>query len=174
MTRRGRRPGAPRPPSAPTKIGCTDMKIATTVLQMLVRLSGLTLIVLGVLFWTGHALTLISVHMLVGFVFVLSLWALAVLAARADVHPAFVALAIAWGVIVPILGLTQQRLLPGEAHWVIQVLHLLVGLGAIGQAEGLAARIKGRQPFRARAEGRRRPGTGNGPLTGNAAREELP
>ena len=150
------------------------MKIATTVLQTLVRLAGLTLIVLGVLFWTGHALTLIPVHMLVGFVLVLSLWALAILAARAGVHPAFVALAIVWGLIVPILGLTQQRLLPGDAHWVIQVLHLLVGLGAIGQAEGLAARIKGRQPFRARAEGRRQPGTGKGALTSNADREELP
>ena len=150
------------------------MKIAITVLQMLVRLSALTLIVLGVLFWTGHALTLIPVHMLVGFVLVLSLWALAVLAARAGVHPAFVALAIVWGLIVPILGLTQQRLLPGEAHWVIQVLHLLVGLGAISQAEGLAARIKGRQRLRARAEGGRRPGTGHGPLITNAGKEELP
>jgi hypothetical protein len=150
------------------------MKIATTVLQMLVRLSGLTLIVLGVLFWTGHALTLIPVHMLVGFVLVLSLWALAVLAARAGVHPAFVALAIVWGLIVPILGLTQQRLLPGEAHWVIQVLHLLVGLGAIGQAERLAACIKGRQPLRANAEGRRQLATGKGPFTSNASREELP
>ena len=150
------------------------MKIATTAVQMLVRLSGLILISLGVLFWTGHALTLIPVHMLVGFVLVLSLWTLAVLAARAGVHPAFVALAIVWGLIVPILGLTQQRLLPGEAHWVIQVLHLLVGLGAIGQAEGLAARIKGRQPFSANADGRRQPATGKGPLTTNASRKERP
>ena len=150
------------------------MKIATTVFQTLVRLSGLILISLGVLFWTGHALTLIPMHMLVGFVLVLSLWALAVLAARAGVHPGLVILAVLWGGLVPVLGLTQDRLLPGDAHWMIQVLHLLVGLGAIGQAEGLAARIKGRQPFRARAEGRRRPGTGNGPLTGNAGREELP
>jgi hypothetical protein len=150
------------------------MKIATTVLQTLVRLSGLTLIVLGMLFWTGHALTLIPVHMLVGFVLVLSLWALAVLAARAGVHPGLVILAMLWGGLVPVLGLTQDRLLLGDAHWMIQVLHLLVGLGAIGQAEGLAARIRGRQPFRARAEGRRRPATGNGALTGNAGREELP
>jgi hypothetical protein len=150
------------------------MKIATTVLQTLVRLSGLTLIVLGMLFWTGHALTLIPVHMLVGFVLVLSLWALAVLAARAGVHPGLVILAMLWGGLVPVLGLTQDRLLPGDAHWMIQVLHLLVGLGAIGQAEGLAARIKGRLPVSASAEGRRRPGTGNGPLTGNAGREELP
>jgi len=122
------------------------MTTATTILQMLVRLAGLILIVLGVLFWTDHALTLVPVHMLVGFVLVFSLWALAVRAARTGVHPGLVALAIVWGFIVPVLGLTQERLLPGDAHWVVQVLHLLVGLGAIGQAEGLAARIKGRRP----------------------------
>ena len=92
------------------------MKTAATILQMLVRLAGLTLIVLGVLFWTDHALTLVPVHMLAGFVLVFSLWALAVLAARAGVHPALVALAIVWGFIVPVLGLTQERLLPGDAH----------------------------------------------------------
>jgi hypothetical protein len=54
----------------------------------------------------------------------------------------FVVLVIVWGVIVLVLGLTQTQLLPGDFHWVIQVLHLLVGLGAIGQAEGLATRIK--------------------------------
>ena len=150
------------------------MKIATSVLQTLVRLSGLTLIVLGMLFWTGHALTLIPVHMLVGFVLVLSLWALAVLAARAGVHPGLVILAMLWGGLVPVLGLTQDRLLPGDAHWMIQVLHLLVGLGAIGQAEGLAARIRGRQPFSASAEGRHQPATGEGPLTTNASRKERP
>jgi hypothetical protein len=95
-------------------------------------------------FWTDHALTLVPVHMLVGFVLVFSLWALAVLAARAGVHPGLVALAIGWGFIVPVLGLTQERLLPGDVHWVIQVLHLLVGLGAIGLAERLARRIKNR------------------------------
>jgi len=118
------------------------MKTAITVVHMLVRLTGLIQIVLGVLFWTGNALTLIPVHMLSGFVFVLSVWTLAVLAARAGVSRGFVVLVIVWGVIVLVLGLTQTQLLPGDVHWVIQVLHLLVGLGAIGQAEGLAARIK--------------------------------
>src|SRR5690606_28334452 len=85
---------------------------------------------------------LIPVHMLVGLVLVLALWTLAALAARAGVSPGLVALAIAWGAIVPILGLNQGRLLPGQAHWLIEVLHLLVGLGAIGQGEGLAARLR--------------------------------
>ena len=121
------------------------MKTATTIAQTLVRLCGLVLLTLGMLFWTGNARSLIPVHMLLGFVLVLALWVLAALAARAGVHRGLVALAVVWGVVVPALGLTQDRLLPGSAHWLIQVLHLLVGLGAIGQAEGLAARIKGRR-----------------------------
>ncbi len=120
------------------------MKTATTVLQMLVRLTGLIQIVLGVFLWTGNADSLIPVHTVSGLVLVLSLLALALLAARAGVQPGFVALAIVWAIIVPIVGLTQQQLLPGSAHWVIQVLHLLLGLGAIGQAENLAARMKRR------------------------------
>jgi hypothetical protein len=123
------------------------MKTATTALQLLVRLDGVALIVLGTLFWTGNALDLVSVHMLLGITLVLALWTLALLAALAHVNPGLVALAFVWGLIVPILGLTQTRLLPGSAHWLIQILHLLVGLGAIGQAEGLARRIKGRSAF---------------------------
>jgi hypothetical protein len=53
--------------------------------------------------------------------------------------------AIVWGLIVPILGLNQDRLLVGSAHWVIEVLHLLVGIGAVGLAESLARSIKARQ-----------------------------
>jgi hypothetical protein len=51
--------------------------------------------------------------------------------------------------VLPILGVTQGRLLPGSWHWLIQVLHLLVGLAAIGLATDLATRIKARQPRRA-------------------------
>src|ERR687885_1554993 len=122
------------------------MKTATTIVQMLVRLCGLALVTLGLLFWTGNARGLIPLHMLLGLVLVLALWILAGLAARAGAPIGLVALAVVWGLIVPALGLTQTQLLPGSAHWVIQVLHLLVGLGAIGQAEALAARIKGRRP----------------------------
>ena len=122
------------------------MKTAPTTAQTLVRLCGLALLTLGLLFWTGNARGLIPLHMLLGLVLVLALWVLAGLAARAGVPLGLVALAVAWGLIVPALGLTQDQLLPGSAHWVIQVLHLLVGLGAIGQAEGLAARIKARRP----------------------------
>jgi len=38
------------------------------------------MIVLGVLFWTGNALNLIGLHMLLGITLVLLLWALAIMA----------------------------------------------------------------------------------------------
>jgi hypothetical protein len=118
------------------------LQTATTIAQLLVTISGLTAVILGLLFWTGNALTLIPIHMVVGLVLVLSLWTLAVLGIRAGVHPGFVALAIVWGLIVPALGATQTQLLPGGAHWVIRVLHLIVGLVAMALGHQLASRIR--------------------------------
>lgn len=127
------------------------MKTATTVLQWLVRITGLIQIALGVYIWTGNADSFIRVHIFSGIILVVSLLALAVLAASAGVAPGLVALAVVWALVVLALGLTQEGLLPGSAHWVIQVVHLLLGLGAIGQAESLAWRIK-RSPKVAAAE----------------------
>ena len=118
------------------------MRTATTIIQMLVRGLGLIMIVLGLLFWTGNALNLIGLHMLLGMILVLFLWALAIMAARSGISLGLVALGIAWGLIVVTLGMTQNQLLPGDAHWVIKVLHLLVGIVAQGIAERLAGSIK--------------------------------
>jgi hypothetical protein len=82
--------------------------------------------------------------MLLGLVLVLSLWLIAALALRAGVQPGLVALAAVWGRVVPTLGLTQDRLLPGSLHWLIQLLHLAVGLTAIGL--GRTARPPGAGP----------------------------
>ncbi len=120
------------------------MKTATTIALAVLRIAGTIQIVLGLLFWTGNALSLIPIHMNNGYVVVISLWALALLAGIAGVSPGLVALAAVWGIIVPLLGLNQARLLPGDFHWIIQVLHLLVGLAAIGLGEDLAGRIRNR------------------------------
>lgn len=118
------------------------MRTTATVLQMIVRVCGAIQIILGLLFWTNNARALVPVHMLIGTLLVLSLLALAVVAAIAGVSPGFVALAIVWALVTLLLGLTQTQLLTGSAHWVIQVLHLLIGLGAIGQGENLGRRIR--------------------------------
>ncbi len=118
------------------------MSRAVTVVHMTLRISGVLLILLGLTFWTGNALQLIPVHEFLGFVLVLSLWTLAFFGARAGVPRGIVIAAVAWGLIAPILGLTQANLLTGNWHWVIQVLHLLVGLAAIGTGEGLVQRMR--------------------------------
>ncbi len=110
--------------------------------RVVVRLTGVILIVSGGLFWTGHAMALIRAHMLLGVVLVLGLWTLAAAAARAGVGRGLVSLAFVWGIAVIVLGYTQDRLLIGDIHWVARVLHLTGGLVAIGQAEFLAAGIR--------------------------------
>lgn len=118
------------------------MRGAVTAVQMLIRLAWVALIVLGLAFWTGRALRFVPVHMLVGVVFVLLLWALAGLAAGARVRSRSTPLIVLWAALVLMLGLTQTRLMVGGAHWVIQVLHLLAGIVALLLAERLAAKVK--------------------------------
>jgi hypothetical protein len=120
------------------------MRSTITAIQMAIRAAGVIQILLGLAFWTGNALGLVDLHQLIGILLVLALWALAALAARAGVQPGLVAGAVVLGLIVPIVGLTQRELLPGSAHVVIEVLHLLLGLGLLGLADILAARAKAR------------------------------
>ncbi|MFN8536935.1 MAG: hypothetical protein U0232_05610 [Thermomicrobiales bacterium] len=121
------------------------MKTTVTILQQMVRLAGVLQIALGLLFWAGYALDFIGIHMLLGLLLVLLLWVLAGMAAWARVSPALAALAIAWGLGTPILGMSQAQLLPGAAHWVIQLVHFLVGLVALSFAETLARRLRTRE-----------------------------
>jgi hypothetical protein len=129
------------PPSA-AAAGRFSMSRAATVVQMIIRGSGLVLILLGIAIWTGKADGVIPIHKLFGFILVLALWALAFLAARAGVSMGWIALAVVWGLVAPILGLTQDTILVGSWHWTIQILHLLIGLGAIGQGEILGRQMK--------------------------------
>jgi hypothetical protein len=115
-----------------------------TGIQMGIRVFGVIQLVLGILFWTGNALGLVDLHQFIGILLVLALWTQAALAHRAGVPGGLVAGAAVYGLIVPIVGLTQRELLPGSAHWVIQVIHLLLGIGLIGLAENLATRAKAR------------------------------
>jgi hypothetical protein len=123
-------------------MGVSSMSRAAVAAHMTIRFSGVLLLLLGIAIWTGRADSVIPVHEFLGFVLVLALWTLSVLAARAGVGMSWVVLAVVWGLIAPILGLTQHGLLTGDWHWTIQILHLLIGLGAIGQGENLAVRMR--------------------------------
>ena len=67
---------------------------------------------------------------------------LAAMGARGPVKPTFAAGALLYGFVVVMFGMRMGGFLPGGAHVLIQVLHLLLGLGVIGLAESIAAKIK--------------------------------
>lgn len=121
------------------------MKSIVLIARLLISLFGIALVVLGILFWTGHALSLLQLHMMLGGLFVLSLWILVVVGLLVRGTRAFAVVVFIWSLIVPALGVAQVSLMPGSDHWVIQALHLLVGLIAMGLGHGLARRL-GRRP----------------------------
>jgi ABC-type long-subunit fatty acid transport system fused permease/ATPase subunit len=118
------------------------MKTAAAIVQNAVRLLGLTLIVLGFLFWSRTAFSFIPLHMRLGETLVALLWILAILGIVAKAPAGLIAAAILWGLVVVGFGMNMGGFLPGRAHEVIRVAHFLIGLAAIGLAESLAARIK--------------------------------
>lgn len=115
---------------------------AAKIAGMLVGITGAFQVVVGLLMWTGRALSLTSLHMLVGIIFVLLLWVVAAMAIRARVPAGLIVLAFVWGAVVILLGMTQTKLLTGPNHWIVRAVHLLVGIGAMAQAGGLTRRIR--------------------------------
>jgi len=108
----------------------------------------LTQLTLGILFWTGHALSLIPLHMILGSLFVVSLLTLAGLGARAGAPRAPVVALASVAVIILVVGFTQTRLVPGPYHWVIRVVHLALGMLAMPIAGRLPALLpSGSGPF---------------------------
>lgn len=93
--------------------------------------SGALLVALGALIWTGNGNSLRLIHDVLGVVFVVALWRIAAVAARLRISFVPVAVGVGWGIAVLTLGLLQKGLLVGDWHWTIQVLHLVIGMGAM-------------------------------------------
>ena len=116
-------------------------KIASWV----VRLGGLVMIVLGLLFWSGNALTLKNEHELLGVLVVLALWTLAFVALRKGVSVGLVIGGLLLGVVVIGFGMSQESLMNGATRAVVEiikVIHLLLGLSLISLGEVFTARIR--------------------------------
>jgi hypothetical protein len=118
--------------------------------QMVIRyasavltLSGALALILGLLFWTDVALNLVSMHMLLGFLAVGSLWVIGIgqLSSRSGSWVIAIGTLLV-GALTGVLGLSQSSLMTGEAHWIIQVTHLLLGVLTIGLGHMGAARYR--------------------------------
>ena len=109
------------------------------MLAMFMRVAMAVEVILGIGFWTGHWYGLVNLHMAVGALFVLALWGIAGIAIAQRRAAGLAAFAFLWGVVVIAVGMTQQRILPGDLHWIIRILHLAIGIAAMPIAERLVA-----------------------------------
>ena len=101
----------------------------------LFRLTGVSLLILGILFWTGRAYDLLQLHQGLGMLFVVLFL---FLVATAKLGPRGLTLAVLLGLVIPVFGMMQTRLLIGELHWIIKVVHLLLAVAAMALVDRTA------------------------------------
>ncbi len=119
------------------------MNMVIQIASIMLRVFGTLALILGLLFWIGYALNLIAIHMLLGLLVVLSLWIVGIGQAFSKNGSWMLAIsALALGALVIVLGLRQSTLLVGSFHWVIQVIHLLLGVLAVAIGQVCAARYR--------------------------------
>lgn len=113
------------------------------VASLVLSLAGLLALIIGLFFWFGVALQFISLHMLLGLLAVAALWVIGVARGLAgDGSWTFALAAIIVGAATLLLGLVQSSLVVGELHWVVRVIHLILGLLTIGIGHMGAARAR--------------------------------
>ena len=104
--------------------------VIVRIIQWIAGLAGLAALALGLLIWFAN-MDFISIHMLLGLTVALFLLLLGIIAVFTRGIRVLGAVSIVYAIILPIFGLTQTTLLIGNSHWLIEVAHLLVGLGAL-------------------------------------------
>jgi len=110
------------------------------IASMALRLLFVIQLIFGLIFWFSGTHGLAWLHMLLGILFVIVVWYLGVMQALLDNGSLGLTLAtFIVGLLLAIVGMTQTTILLGRAHWVIQVIHLLLALTAVGLGEISAA-----------------------------------
>lgn len=116
------------------------VRIASMSLRILFVLN----LLLGIGFWTdilGGGLVL--VHMLIGILFVACIWLLGLaqgLTKNGSLGLVFGTFLV--GLIIVIFGIAQSGIIVGDAHWVTQIIHILLAIAGIGIGEASASRYR--------------------------------
>ena len=114
------------------------MNIARPI-QIIATISALVAVAFGMGTYTHADFT--NIHMLFGLIVALALLILSVIAVFTNGLRRLGVIGIVLALIVPILGLKQQLILPGNLHWLIETLHLAVGFGALAFIGVISGRL---------------------------------
>jgi len=115
--------------------------LVVRIVSNVLRLAVLFNLITGIIFWTGNADPLQIVHIILGIIAVLALWTLGIMQ---GIYGGSFGVALASflvGFLLALVGLFQKNWLPTN-HWIIQVIHLVLGLAVIGMGEMMAGRYK--------------------------------
>jgi len=125
--------------------------MAVKILQWILRVMVLATLALGITTWLAmagvidaHVLEngIVEVHMLCGLTVALSFLIHNIIMLFTHGVRALGGAGIVYALVIPAFGLTQDMILPGSMHWLIQTLHLLVGVGALLLTEIMGRRYR--------------------------------
>jgi hypothetical protein len=133
------------------------MSIARPI-RVVATLAALVAVAFGMGTYTHANFT--NIHMLFGLVVALALLILAVLATFTGGMRRIGVLGIVYAFLVPVFGVTQQMILAGSLHWLVETAHLAVGFGAIAFIGAISARFM-----------RQKANSGGAPSSSEAVRE---
>ena len=114
---------------------------AIRIIEWILRIAGLGALVLGLLIWFAQ-LNVISIHMLFGITVALTLLIVSLIAVFTRGMRLMGGIGIVYAFILPTFGLNQDLLLIGDLHWLIQIAHMLVGIGALALAGLIGQRYR--------------------------------
>jgi hypothetical protein len=116
------------------------MNTIVLALRFAARLFIVIQIVLGLLIWFGDT-SLVQVHIVIGGLFVVALWAISLVALFALPSRTLPLFALFLGGAILWFGVAQRQLLVGSAHWAVRLLHLLLGVSAMGLIEPMSKAV---------------------------------
>ncbi len=111
------------------------------LLQWCTRVAGVLALLLGILIGRVSYYWLPRTHIALGLVVVGALILISIAGFFARLSPALPIVGVIWAGAAWYMGIAQNTLVPGSAHWVIEAAHALLGLGAMGLADAIGARI---------------------------------
>jgi len=97
--------------------------------QIVATIAALVTVAFGIGTYTHADFT--TIHMVFGLLVALTLLILAVIAVFRSGSRGLGAIGIIYSFIMPIFGVTQQMILVGNLHWLIETAHLAVGFGTL-------------------------------------------
>jgi hypothetical protein len=116
--------------------------VAVRIIDMVMRICFVINLVLGLLFWTNNALGLRNIHMLVGIILVACVWFLGLAqGTRKGGSIGLIFGTFLIGLLLAVVGMVQTGI-SLSPHWIIQVIHLLLAIAAIGLGEASYGRFR--------------------------------